>query len=221
MKDLVDSIVNALELRSRIDRTSVKGVIGVVLAYMFWACCYRGVRILLQLVESASIEAQEFVLNVSLALVFAVSLWLLYYVLYYCVPTIIIIKYVFSPSFKNKEKSIESLLNKHNIEDIGRLHKAILHYLKESSSAKDVAVLYIWLKDKALLHEVEQTKFLNALAVDFPPKQTKGTNDKQSPVPSQSTFNDNVNRMLGKEMSIELTTRLKIVEMHFSKYLIE
>jgi len=219
MKDLVNQIVNMFEIRSNVDRTTVKGAVGVSLALLFFLIYYKWIITWLRIAPAGSSVSQETVAILSYLLACFGALWLLYYGLYYFIPMIIsLIKYGFPPSFKNREKSIEALLNINKIDDIRRMHKAILDYLKGESSVKVFVILFIWLKRNMLLKEEKQTWFLDALKVDFPEKQSRSSTKQITSVPPQSTFSENVTSWESVGKTDELNACLQVVEKALSKY---
>ena len=219
MKDLVNQIVNMLEIRSNIDRKIVKGAVGVSLALLFFLIYYKWIVSWLRIAPAGSSVSQETVAIMSYLLACLGALWFLYYGLYYLIPMIIcLIQYGIPPLFKNREKSIEGLLNINKIDDIGRMHKAILDYLKGESSVKVFVILFIWLKRNMLLMDEKQTWFLDALKVDFPEKQTRSTTKHITTVPPQSTFNENVTSWESVGKTEELNACLQVVEKALSKY---
>lgn len=190
MEKLVTEIVSWFNTTSKADKRLCTAATGITLYILFCLIVSAGLLMILKVMNGASSGAQEVVTIVCLFLAFTASLIVIYYLIkYFVLLFITLFQYGIAPSFKNRDKSIESIMTS-EVDDKGRLHKSILHYLTEYSTSRNFAALYIWLNEKQLLEPLDQTQFLEALKNDFSGATPSENNKKEVIVPSASSFSE-------------------------------
>lgn len=141
------------------------------------------------------------------------------------------IKYVFSliiecikffriPKYNDLDHSIQSLMTPLVDDDGFGLHYEILRYLYKNKTARDFAIVHLWLYNNSFIYTKEQKAFLDALSAD----------DKIISVPALSSLNEaesEVSFWLKKEessLSIEeynYVKRYKVFDIIFGKFKIK
>ncbi|MCQ2167175.1 MAG: hypothetical protein MJY69_00700 [Bacteroidales bacterium] len=108
-----------------------------------------------------------------------ISLYLLIFALKYGLSLLIeSIKILRLPKFNDLNNSIQVLMTPLVDDDFG-LHYEILKYLHKNKTAKDFALVHLWLFENSCIYTKEQKAFLDALSTDV----------KIISVPAPSTFN--------------------------------
>ena len=165
MEKLINEIVSWLNTSSKTDKRLSTAYTGIVLSILFFTAFYVCIRGLLKMSEHLSPQGQEVVSVLCLLMLFAAIFAAFFYLVKYMALLLITIsQYGLTPSFKNR-------------------------YLKECSTPRHFAALYIWLNENQLLDSPDQKQFLTALQTDFPGTESSDTS-KQVQVPSPSSFSE-------------------------------
>lgn len=189
MEKLINEIVSWLNTSSKTDKRLSTAYTGIVLSILFFTAFYVCIRGLLKMSEHLSPQGQEVVSVLCLLMLFAAIFAAFFYLVKYMALLLITIsQYGLTPSFKNREDSIEAIMTS-EVDDKARMHKEIVAYLKECSTPRHFAALYIWLNESQLLDSPDQKQFLTALQTDFPGTESSDTS-KQIQVPSPSSFSE-------------------------------
>ena len=166
MDKLVKSICDYFPFRNTTKQKMFYGLIGFLVVLIFWVMSTN----LLNYVKSkpVHIAAMDGVYQI---VFFIISLYCLWYGVKYFATLILEIIILNSlPKFNDPGHSIQALMTS-LVNDELRLHNEIMKYLSKNKTAKDFAVLHIWLYGNGLICTNEQKAFLEALSTD------KGTID--------------------------------------------
>lgn len=190
MEKLVNEIVALFNPKGKVEKKLYRGVIGFGISTLFFLIFVKGLLILLDVTQNATLISQEIV-SIACSVVFlvVVLIYCYYFVLYIALLLITLIQYGFTPHYNNYEQSIEAIMTS-EVEDTRRLHKAIIAYLKEHSAPRDFAALYIWLDKNHLLRTNDQKRFLEVLKTDFPDLNASDIEKIQTHVPAPSSFSE-------------------------------
>lgn len=191
MDNLINEIVGLLNPGGRIDRRLYRGAIGVGVSSLFFLLFVKGLFMILDVAKKASLERQENVAIICTVVFVFVFLFYFYYLIRYAALLLItLLQYGFTLRRKNTAQTIVSIMTS-EVEDKNRMHKAIIKHLKEYSTPKDFAALYIWLSGKHLIYSTDQTKYLELLKADFPDTTNQSElKNYCTRVPSASSFSE-------------------------------
>jgi len=176
MDKLVNAICEHLNIKKTTQNILIKCFVGLAVTVFFWAMScnillFLEKRVSLNQPIDESLLAHNYIIqNIYQLLYFAISVYCLWYgIKYFGTFLIEIISQRSIPKFKDPTHSIQALMTP-LVNDELRLHDAIIKYISKNKSAKDLAVLHIWLYENNLICTSEQKSFLEALKTDFKSK---------------------------------------------------
>ena len=178
MDKLINSICEHFKFTNPTRQKGFNSLIGIIVTVLFWTLCADLLRFIQK--KSATIEPMDdpalhsifFVIqNIYQFIFLAITIYCIWYALKYLATFFIELLLLCTlPSFKDPTHSIQALMTSMVTDEL-RLHNEIVKFLTKNKTAKDYAVLHIWLHENGLICTNEQKAFLEALSTD------KGTID--------------------------------------------
>ena len=111
MEKLINEIISWLNTSSKTDKRLSTAYTGIVLSILFFTAFYVCIRGLLKMSEHLSPQGQEVVSVLCLLMLFAAIFAAFFYLVKYMALLLITIsQYGLTPSFKNREDSIEAIM---------------------------------------------------------------------------------------------------------------